>query len=62
MQQVGYCIKCKAKREFVEVIDVVLVDGRKAIKGKCAVCGSFMFKILSTKNKALTSQLNQACS
>jgi len=42
----GYCVKCKAKKEIVEE---VMKNGRKAIKGKCPTCGTVMFKILGGK-------------
>jgi Zn finger protein HypA/HybF involved in hydrogenase expression len=45
----GYCVKCKAKREIADGIEEVMKNGRKAIKGKCPVCGTVMFKILGGK-------------
>src|ERR1700733_11941740 len=45
----GYCVKCKAKREIADGIEEVMKNGRKAIKGKCPVCGTGMFKILGGK-------------
>jgi hypothetical protein len=49
----GYCVKCKAKKEIVDVVEETMKNGRKAIKGKCPTCGVVMFKILG--GKAATS-------
>ena len=45
----GYCVKCKAKKEIIEAVEETMKNGRKAIKGKCPVCGTVMFKILGGK-------------
>ncbi|MEI9960633.1 MAG: DUF5679 domain-containing protein [Limisphaerales bacterium] len=45
----GYCVKCKAKREITDGVEETMKNGRKAIKGKCPVCGTVMFKILGGK-------------
>lgn len=42
----GYCVKCKAKREIKDATEVTMKNGRKAMKGKCPVCGTGMFRIL----------------
>ena len=41
----GYCVKCKAKREMKNPVNVTLKNGRKAVKGICPKCGTKMFKI-----------------
>jgi len=46
----GYCVKCKAKKEIVDAVEVTTKNGRKAIKGKCPTCGTVMFKILGGKS------------
>jgi hypothetical protein len=43
---IGYCVKCKEKREMLDVQKVEIKPGRPAAKGKCAVCGTGMYKIL----------------
>lgn len=48
----GYCVKCKAKKEIVDLVEVVMKNGRKAIKGKCPTCGVVMIKILGGKAAA----------
>jgi len=45
----GYCLKCKAKKEMKDAIEVTMKNKRKAIKGKCLDCGTTMFKILGKK-------------
>ncbi len=49
----GYCVKCKAKREIVEGKNVEMKakggKTRPALKGKCAKCGTTIFKILPSK-------------
>ena len=49
MAETGYCVKCrdKAGREMVDAEVVTMKNGRKAMKGKCKVCGTGMYKILS---------------
>lgn len=42
----AYCLKCKSKKEMKNSEEVVLKNGRKAIKGKCPDCGTVMIKIL----------------
>ena len=48
----GYCVKCKAKKEIIDGVEVTTKNGRKAIKGKCPTCGTVMFKILGGKSAA----------
>ena len=43
---IGYCMKEKQKREMVDVQMVEIKPGRPAAKGKCAVCGTGMYKIM----------------
>ena len=46
MAEVAYCMKCKQKTEKVKTEEVTMKNGRKALKGKCSVCGTGMYKIL----------------
>ncbi|MEN9575312.1 MAG: hypothetical protein RL514_3167 [Verrucomicrobiota bacterium] len=48
----GYCVKCKSKREITAGVEEVMKNGRKAIKGRCPVCATVMFKILGGKAPA----------
>lgn len=49
MAEVGYCVKCKKKQEMINSKEVTMKNGRRAIKGKCPICGTGMFKILGKK-------------
>jgi len=45
MPETGYCMKCKAAKEIKDAQQVVMKNGRKALKGKCPDCGTVIFKI-----------------
>ncbi len=51
MAVTGYCVKCrdKAGREIRDAKEIEMKNGRRAMKGVCAVCGTGMFKILGNK-------------
>jgi hypothetical protein len=49
MAEMGYCVKCKAKKEIQKPEKKTMKNGRPAIKGVCPTCGTVMYKILSTK-------------
>ena len=51
----GYCVRCKAKQPIAEAVEEVMKNGRKAVKGKCPVCGVVMFKILGGKAASSTA-------
>ena len=51
----GYCVKCKAKKEIADAMEVTTKNGRKAIKGKCPTCGTVMYKILGGKAAPATT-------
>lgn len=40
-----YCVKCRAKRDVTNPQKVTLKNGKPALKGKCPVCGTGMFRI-----------------
>lgn len=46
---IGYCVKCKEKREMKDVQQTEIKPGRPAAKGTCTVCGTGMYKILPSK-------------
>ena len=46
MAEIGYCVKCKAKKEMKDEQAVVMKNGRNAVKGKCSICGTGMYKIV----------------
>lgn len=49
----AYCVKCKAKQEMQETQEVEMKGKgdktRRAMKGKCPVCTTTMFRILPNK-------------
>ncbi len=45
----GYCVKCKTRKEISNGVEETMKNGRRAIKGRCATCGTVMFKILGGK-------------
>ena len=49
----AYCVKCKAKQMMTDENEVEMKGKggtkRRAMKGKCPVCGTTMFRILPNK-------------
>ncbi len=47
---VGYCVKCKAKQEMDDPVEVEMKGKggakRRAMKGTCPVCSTGMYRIL----------------
>ncbi|HLE96468.1 MAG TPA: DUF5679 domain-containing protein [Candidatus Thermoplasmatota archaeon] len=41
----AYCVKCGAKREIKDPVQVTMKNGRPATQGTCPVCGTKVFKI-----------------
>ena len=42
----AYCMKCRKKCDMIDTEDVVMSNGKKAMRGKCRVCGTGMYKIV----------------
>ncbi|HEX7973354.1 MAG TPA: DUF5679 domain-containing protein [Anaerolineales bacterium] len=51
MAEEAYCVKCKQKRVMKDTERVTMKNGRPALRGKCTVCGTGMYKILGTAEK-----------
>ncbi len=51
MAETAYCVKCKQKRDIVGGQRVTMANGRPAMKGKCPVCGTTLFKIMPKESK-----------
>ena len=49
MADQAYCVKCKAKVAVANGEKVTMKNGRPALKGKCSVCGTGVYKILPLK-------------
>lgn len=45
----AYCVKCKKKTEIKDPQEVTMKNGRHAIKGTCAVCGTTVQSFQSEK-------------
>ena len=41
----GYCLKCREKREMVNVTEEEVKGGRASYRGNCKRCGGGMFKL-----------------
>jgi hypothetical protein len=50
-KEMGYCVKCREKREFKAPKQVKMKNGRPALKGTCMKCGTGMYKILAAAKK-----------
>ncbi len=48
----AYCVKCKETREIQDPEEVTLKNGRRAVQGKCGVCGTKLFRMLGAADKA----------
>lgn len=46
----GYCVKCKAKREFSGLV-TLSANGKRIAKGACPTCGTTVTRILGNKAK-----------
>ena len=44
-----YCFKCRGKTDTLEAQEVVLKNGRPAVTGRCAVCGTTKFRMSATR-------------
>ena len=52
MSTEAYCVKCRKKSEMVNAEEVTMSNGKNAMRGKCRVCGTGMYKILGKKKPA----------
>jgi uncharacterized Zn-binding protein involved in type VI secretion len=51
MADLYYCVKCKTKTEMKNGQKVTMKNGKPALKGQCAVCGTTVNAILSAGKK-----------
>ncbi|MDQ6662117.1 MAG: DUF5679 domain-containing protein [Chloroflexota bacterium] len=52
MADVYYCVKCKKKTEMNDPQKITMKNGRPALQGHCAVCGTKQTALLSSKKEA----------
>ncbi len=45
----GYCVKEKAQKPMQDAKEVTLKNGKRALQGVCASCGTKMMKFISAK-------------
>lgn len=45
----AYCVKCREKREIKDPKEITMKNGRNAIEGACPVCGTKLFRMVSSK-------------
>ncbi len=48
----AYCVKEKTKKPMKDAHEVTLKNGKKALQGVCASCGTKMMKFISSKKSA----------
>ena len=51
--EMGYCVKCREKREMKDTKEVSMKGDRRALKGVCVKCGTKMFRILGKKRNTI---------
>ncbi len=47
----AYCMKCKEKHEMDDAKETEMKNGRPAMKGTCAECGTSMYRIGANPDK-----------
>ena len=60
----GYCVKCRTKREMKNAKSVTTKNGRPATQGMCPVCGTKMYRIGKSGDRALlamTKAVSKSC-
>ncbi len=55
MEVMAYCVKEKAQKPMKDAQEVVLKNGKHALKGVCASCGTKMTKFISVKKDGQTA-------
>jgi hypothetical protein len=51
----GYCVKEKASKPMKDAEEIVLKNGKHALKGVCSSCGTKMMKFVSSKKPTATT-------
>jgi len=42
----GYCVKCRQKRPMRDAKEITTANHRKALQGKCSICGTKMMRFI----------------
>lgn len=45
MSRLAYCVKCKTKTEMLHASEFTMKNGRAALRGTCAICGSSITRL-----------------
>jgi len=48
---IGYCVKCRTKRDMLETGIAKTKNGRRMVKGICQNCGTKMCKFIKKEEK-----------
>ena len=56
----GYCMKCREKREMQDAQEVTLKNGRAAMQGTCAVCGTKITVMGGAKGAATVAESDKS--
>lgn len=56
----AYCVKEKTKKPMIEAQEVTLSNGKHALKGVCASCGTKMTKFISAKKAPTREEMSPA--
>ncbi|MEM2006801.1 MAG: DUF5679 domain-containing protein [Sulfolobales archaeon] len=48
----GFCVKCRAKKDLKSPEEVILKNGRRAIRGTCPTCGTTVYVFMGSKKKS----------
>ena len=60
----GYCVKCHTKREIKNAKSVTTTNGKAATKGVCPVCGTKIYRIGKSGDRAIlvmAKAVNKLC-
>jgi len=60
----AYCVKCHTKREMKNVKSVTMKNGKPATQGVCPVCGTKMYRIGKSGDRAIlvmAKAVNKLC-
>jgi hypothetical protein len=60
----AYCVKCHTKREMKNAKSVTMKNGKPATKGVCPVCGTKMYRIGKSGDRAIlvvTRAVSKSC-
>ena len=51
-----YCVKCRQKRDVEDPEEVTMKNGKPALRAKCPVCNTGMYKIGGAKKSQGTNR------